>query len=69
MKTRHADMKDTLSKGAFKKSVLVQDRIQCSLRLYFCMHKNDVFYQTPVVNARNCTLYSSSLNFPQVFQM
>lgn len=65
MKTKHADMNYTLSKGAFKKSVLLQYRIQCSLRLYFCMHENDVFNQMPViVNARNCTLYYSSLNFP-----
>jgi len=65
MKTKRADMKCTLSKGAFKKSVLVQNGIQCSLRLYFCMHENDVLYQTPViVNERNCTLYYSSLNFP-----
>ena len=70
MKTKHADMKYTLSRGAFKKSVLVQVTIQRSLRLYFCMYENDVFYQTPViVNAPNCTLYSSSLNFPLLFQM
>jgi hypothetical protein len=67
MKTKHADMKYTLSKGAFTKSVLVQDRIQCSLRLYFCMHENDVFNQAPViVNVRSCTLYYSSLKFPTV---
>lgn len=57
MKTKHADMKYTLPKGAFKKSVLLQDRIQCSLRLYLRMHENDVSYPTLVmVIARNCML-------------
>jgi hypothetical protein len=58
MKTKHSDVKYTLPKGAFKKSVLQQDRIRCSLRLYFCMHENDISYPTPVmVNERNCMLY------------